>query len=80
MANESAEQLLEQAILNYARVSGEDHGMLTGWIVVAESVNEEGVPTLNAYASQGLPWWRINGMIDAAPEQIEYLSEDEEYD
>lgn len=80
MANETAEQMLEQAILNYARVSGVEHGMLTGWVIVAESVDEEGVPALNAYASQGLPHWRINGMIDAAPEQIYYLSEDEEYD
>lgn len=80
MANETAEQLLEQAILNYARVTEDDHGMLTGWVVVAESVDGDGVPKLSAFASQGLPWWRINGMIDAAPTQIGYMSEDEEYD
>lgn len=80
MANESAEQMLEQSILNYAQLSDDVHGMLTGWVVIAEFVDSEGVPKLGAYASSGLPYWRIDGMINAAPDEISYLTEDEEYD
>ena len=78
MANESAEELLEQAILNYSRASDDRSAMLTAWIVVGEFIDAEGELRLVAYASQGLPFWRIDGMLNAAADAIEYTLEEEE--
>jgi hypothetical protein len=75
-----AEAQLEEAIRTYAKVMDESCILLTGWVLVGEFMDEDGNPLLASWASRGLPYWRINGMIDAAADAIEYSYEDEDLD
>lgn len=77
-ASIKSEDAIEQAILAYLREVYEDPAIVTGWVIVAEFVDSKGVPDLHAFAASGMPYWKINGMLDAAPAEIAY--HDDDYD
>lgn len=72
--------VVNEAIQAYLHDDYENAALLAGWVVVAEFVTTEGESSLTAFASDGLPYWRINGMLDAAPYEMGYVDEDEELD
>ncbi len=81
MADEvSTEDKIDQAVMAHLRETYEDPAILTGWVIVAEFVDSNGTPELAAFASTGMPYWKINGMIEAAPNEMEYAYEDEDED
>lgn len=81
VTEEQAERNLEQALVEYERAVNGEGTLLTGWVIVAEFLTREGTPHLAAYASRGLPYWRIDGMIEAAHSTILYVEvTDEEID
>lgn len=63
---------LEQAMLVYVREGQEGVALITGWAIVAEIMSTDGVPDVVAFAADGMPYWRINGLLDAAPEAMHY--------
>jgi hypothetical protein len=71
-----AESALEQAIRAYDKQTDGTGALLTGWVVVAEWIDEHGDPNLTAFAREGMPYWRINALIDAAPMEIVYDDDD----
>ena len=71
---------VEAMLLTHVQQYYDNVALITGWIVVAEVMSVEGVPSLAAFASEGMPYWKINGMLEAAPFEIEYADEDEELD
>jgi hypothetical protein len=72
------ESLLEAAMLKYLREIYEDPAIITGWVVVAEFVDSKGSPDLHAFAATGMPYWKINGMLEAAPHEIAYSDEEDD--
>jgi hypothetical protein len=80
MTLSEAESQLESAILAYAQATEEPCSLLTGWVLVGEFMDPDGTPLLSAYASRGLPYWRINGMIEAGSAVICYDCEDEDFE
>ena len=75
---QEAEQALEAAIAAYERAADGAGAILTGWVLVAEFMDHTGYPHLAAYAARGLPYWRIDGLIEAAPSAIAYSEEFED--
>lgn len=73
----NAEQFLEEALIRIDKEAGEENAILTGWVVVAEWIDVNGDPALSAYAREGMPWWRIDGLIASAPEQFTYADPDD---
>lgn len=71
-----AETRLEQAIIAYEKESLGDGVLLTGWVVVAEWIDSDGNPNLSAFAREGMPYWRIDALLEAAPNEIVYDEED----
>jgi len=71
---------VEQAILAYLQAEYVNAALLAGWVVVAEFITTDGEPDITTFASAGLPYWRINGLLDAAPFEMDYAEEDEELD
>lgn len=71
-----AEMRLEEAIRGYDADAGDGNAILTGWVVVAEWIDGDGDPNLTAFAREGMPSWRINGLLEAAPFEIVYDDED----
>lgn len=80
MAFSDEEAALEQAIIAMERHLEGDGVLLTGWVVVAEFVDENGDPMLAGYARSNMPYWRINGLLDAGPEALAYAEEWDEED
>lgn len=76
----STESQIDDAVMAYLRETYETPAILTGWVVVAEFMDTDGTPDLAAFASSGMPYWKINGMIEAAPNEMEYAYEDEDED
>lgn len=72
-----SEKTLEQAIIAYDRQADGENAILTGWVVIAEWVNEDGEPAMSAYAREGMPYWRIDGLLSAAPDQFAYVDYDD---
>lgn len=72
-----AETQIENAIRAYERETGGDGVLLVGWVVIAEWVDTDGNPALSAFAREGMPYWRIDGLIEAAPEAMIYDEEDD---
>ena len=70
------EKRVEDAILAYEKDSGGEGVLLVGWVVVAEWVNSDGHPELSAFAREGMPYWRIDALLEAAPNVIVYDEED----
>lgn len=75
------EKRLEEAIRLYDQECNpeDSNALLTGWVVVAEWINADGEPNLSAFAREGMPHWRINGLLDSAPSTVIYDEEDEDY-
>lgn len=73
-----AETALEKAIRAYDKETDGSGALLTGWVIIAEWIDADGHPALTAFAREGMPYWRINALIDAAPMEIVY--DDEDYD
>lgn len=73
------ETALERAIIDYERETDGIGAIITGWVLVAEFITTEGEPQLCAYARSGMPYWRIDGLIEAAPTVMEY-EWDEDFD
>ncbi len=71
-----AESALEKAIRSYDKETEGTGALLTGWVVIAEWIDEDGNPDLTAFAREGMPYWRINALIDAAPMEIVYDDDD----
>lgn len=77
---ESVQDGLERALLAYVRENYEGAALITGWVLVAEIMDDEGVPDLASFAAEGMPYWKINGLLDAAPDVMAYDYEDEDED
>ena len=75
VTHEEAEQALENALADYEKAANGIGKILTGWVVAAEFLDEDGQPYLAAYAARGMPFWRIDGLIEAAPQAILYTEE-----
>lgn len=75
MTLDEAERALENAIAEYEKATNAMGKILTAWVVAAEFIDEDGQPYLAAYAARGMPFWRIDGLIDAAPHAIPYMEE-----
>lgn len=78
MTLEEAERALEDAIVEYEKATNAVGQILVGWVVAAEFIDDEGQPYLAAFAARGMPFWRIDGLIDAAPHAILYMEEIED--
>jgi hypothetical protein len=72
---EKAEADLEQSILRYEQSIGGVGAILTGWVVVAEYVDSDGQPHLAAYSASDMPYWRVDGLLEAAPSAMLYAEE-----
>jgi hypothetical protein len=75
VANEDA---LNAAILQHLGEVYEDPTIVTGWVVVAEFVDSEGTQALAAFTSTHMPYWKINGMLEAAHYEMNYAEEQED--
>jgi hypothetical protein len=71
---------VDAAITAYLHAEYENAALLAGWVIVAEFITSEGEPDITAFAAEGLPYWRVNGLLDAAPYEMGYVGEDEELD
>ena len=78
MDYDDAAQRVESAVVELERAGNNEGAIITGWVVVAEFIDREGNPYLGCYAANGLPYWRVNGLLDAAPHVIGYLEEYED--
>lgn len=72
-----AEHTLEAAIIAYDREADGSNAILTGWVLIAEWIDENGNPAMSAHAREGMPYWRIDGLLSAAPDQFLYIDEDD---
>jgi hypothetical protein len=72
---DEAERNLENAIADYEKAANDFGKVLVCWVLAAEFIDDEGQPYLAAYAARGMPFWRIDGLIDAAPHAIIYMEE-----
>jgi len=74
-----AEKMIEDAIRAYDADTDSGNALLLGWVVVAEWIDENGDPAISAFAREGMPYWRIDGLMSAAPETLAYIEyEDDE--
>lgn len=71
-----AETQIENAIRAYEHESGGDGALITGWVVVVEWIDANGDPALSAFARENMPYWRIDSLLDAAPEAMMYDDDD----
>ena len=71
-----AEMRLEEAIREYEAETDSGNVLLTGWVVVAEWIDENGDPNLSAFAREGMPYWRIDALLEAGPSEMIYDIED----
>ena len=78
MTPEKAEADLEQSILRYEQSIGGVGALITGWVIVAEYVDSTGQPHLAAYSADGMPYWRVDGLLEAAPSALMYSEEFED--
>lgn len=76
----SAQDALEAAVLRHLQEVYENAAIVTGWVVVAEFMTTEGTPDIHAFAAEHMPYWKINGMLDAGPNEIAYAYDDEDED
>ena len=72
-----AETAIENAIRAYDKETLGTGALITGWVVIAEWIDEDGDPDLTAFAREGMPYWRINSLIEAAPMEIVYDDDDD---
>jgi hypothetical protein len=72
------EKMVEESIRAYDRESEGGNALLIGWVVVAEWIDENGDPAISAFAREGMPYWRIDGLMAAAPEALMYVDYEDE--
>jgi hypothetical protein len=72
-----AENVLEKAIIAFDKKAYAGNAILTGWVMIAEWIDENGDPALSAFAREGMPYWRIDGLLASAPEQLMYVDPDD---
>jgi hypothetical protein len=81
MAEEvSPKDAVEAAVLRQLQEEYENAAIVTGWVIVAEFMTSEGAPDIHAFAADHMPYWKINGMLDAAPHEMVYAYDDEDED
>lgn len=73
-----AERMLEQAIIAHDRQIDGGNAILTGWVLIGEWIDADGQPAMSAYAREGMPYWRIDGLLSAAPDQFGYVDYDDD--
>ena len=73
----NGEDVVNAAILEYLKETYENPAIVTGWVVVAEFVDTEGTQDLAAFAANNMPYWKINGMLEAAPYEMNYMDEED---
>ena len=71
-----AEMRLEEAIRAYEAETNGENALLTGWVIVAEWIDKDGNPNLTAFAREGMPYWRIDALLEAGPAEIVYDEDD----
>ena len=76
----STTEQLESAMLAYLRENYDGVALVTGWVLIAEIMDAEAVPDLVGFAADNMTYWKINGLIEAAPHEIVYEEEDEQAD
>ena len=76
----SNQDALEGAVLKHLQSEFENAAILTGWIVVAEFMTAEGNPAMYAFAADHMPYWKVNGMLEAAPHEMGYVYDDQDED
>ena len=78
MADElSPGDAIEKGILQVLQDEYENAAIVTGWVIVAEFMTSEGTPDIHAFAADHMPYWKINGMLEAAPYEMNYAEEDD---
>ena len=81
MADElSPSETIEKGILQVLQDEYENAAIVTGWVIVAEFMTTDGTPDIHAFAADHMPYWKINGMLDAAPHEMGYAYDDEDAD
>jgi len=68
----STTEQLESAMLAYLRENYDGVALVTGWVLIAEIMDAEAVPDLVGFAAENMPYWKINGLLDAGRDVIEY--------
>lgn len=76
----SPKDAVEAAVLRQLQEEYENAAIVTGWVIVAEFMTSEGAPDIHAFAADHMPYWKINGMLDAAPHEMVYAYDDEDED
>ena len=69
------ERSLEDAIIHHDNEHDGGNAILTGWVLVAEWIDKDGEPNLTAYAKTGMPFWRIDGLLAAGENAMNYAPE-----
>ena len=77
MDSQESESALEVALVALERANEGDGMLLTGWIVIAEFIDGDGNPLLSGFARTGMPYWRIDGLIDNATDALCYVEVDD---
>jgi len=81
MADEvTSQDAIESAVMMHLQQEYENAAILTGWVVIAEFMTAEGNPAIYAFAADHMPYWKVNGMLDAAPHEMGYMYAGEEED
>ena len=81
MADElSPSETIEKGILQVLQDEYENAAIVTGWVIVAEFMTTEGTPDIHAFAAEHMPYWKVNGMLEAAPHEMGYVYDDEDED
>jgi hypothetical protein len=64
---------LQVAITHTLQTSADEpaeKGLITGWVLVVESVGDDGLPYVRIYASNTTPRWRDLGLLQYAVEVL----------
>jgi hypothetical protein len=67
---------LEQAIAATLRVHSDEpaeRGLITGWVLVVESVGADANPYVRVYASDHTPRWRDLGLVQYAASVLKHF-------
>lgn len=62
---EALEAAIQQVLHEHSDEPAEQ-GLITGWVLVVESVGSDAVPAVRLYASPSTPWWRDYGLLTYA--------------
>lgn len=68
----TATEQLEAAMLAFLRENYDGVALITGWVLIAEIMDDEAVPDLVGFAAEHMPYWKINGLLDSGRDVMEY--------